>query len=140
MIVGCVIIFGILLLVLCLYLVFALIYLSDIDYRNAQTITYRQFLRISSVAPEKWKIMDNCDYYLCYHGEGPYDYTDIYMSSFFDMLRLGRLYKKQKERDFNTAYMNERAKLIKMWQKDINNYHDDYLEQIGVYLKKGKKL
>ena len=34
----------------------------------------------------------------------------------------------------------ERAKLIKSWQQDINDYHDDYLKEIGVYLKKGKKL
>jgi hypothetical protein len=121
-----------------LYLIFVAIY--HIANKNEQKISYHQFLRISSVATEKWKIRDNGYYFLRYYDEDLDDYTEIYMSSFFDMLRLGRLYKKQKKRDFNISYMNERAKLIKMWQKDINNYHDDYLEQIGVYLKKGKKL
>lgn len=64
----------------------------------------------------------------------------IYMKSYFDYIRLARAYNKHKNFINNSHLSNERAKLIKSWQKDINNYHDNYLEQIGVYLKEGKKL
>lgn len=62
------------------------------------------------------------------------------MKSYFDMLRLKSLYKKRQKQKFNTVYIKKRAELIKQWQKDIDNYHNDYLEQIGVYLGQGKKL
>ena len=122
------------------YLMFATMY--HIDNKNKQKITYHQFLRISSVAPEKWELTyGNYYHHLHYKtGKSMYDYTDIFMKTYFDMLRLKRLYKKQKKKNYYSEYLDERAKLIKMWQKDINNYHDDYLEQIGVYLKEGKKL
>jgi hypothetical protein len=56
------------------------------------------------------------------------------------MLRLKRDYRKDQKGINDIKYVENRAKLIKEWQKDINNFHDDYLEQIGVYLKEGKKL
>ena len=122
-----------------LYLMFVAVY--HIDNKNEQKITYHQFLRISSVAPEKWELKDGFYYHLHYKtGESANVYTNIYMKTFFDMLRLRRLYKKQKKKNYYSKYLDERAKLIRLWQKDINNYHDDYLEQIGVYLKKGKIL
>ena len=62
------------------------------------------------------------------------------MASYFDMLRLKRDYRKEQNEINDIKYVENRAKLIKEWQKDINNFHDDYLEQIGVYLKEGKKL
>ena len=67
-------------------------------------------------------------------------YQNIYMKTYFDMLRLRKLYRRQRKHKTNIKLTNKRAKLIKEWQKDINNFHDDYLEQIGVYLKEGKKL
>ena len=103
------------------------------EKRNEQKITYKQYIRISSIAPEKWDI--RCDgYYLTYNNHV------IYMSSYFDMLRLKRDYRKDQKGINDIKYVENRAKLIKEWQKDINNFHDDYLEQIGVYLKEGKKL
>lgn len=130
---------GIIIVFVILYLIFAAIY--HIDNKNEQKITYHQFLRISSVAPEKWELTDGVYYHLHYKtGESVCSYTDIFMKTCFDMLRLKRLYKKQKKKNYYSKYLDERAKLIRLWQKDINDYHDDYLEQIGVYLKKGKKL
>jgi hypothetical protein len=103
------------------------------EKRNEQKITYKQYVRISSIAPEKWAII--CDgYYLTYNNHV------IYMASYFDMLRLKRDYRKEQNEINDIKYVENRAKLIKEWQKDINNFHDDYLEQIGVYLKEGKKL
>lgn len=137
-----IIITGILMGLLFVYLILATIYHLDSDVRYGQKISFRQYLRISCVAPEKWKIVDvlcNC----CLHyktGKYAYDYTNIYMKTYFDALRLKRLYKKQQKREADAEYSSKRAKLIKLWQKDINNYHDDYLKQIGVYLKEGRQL
>lgn len=136
-----IIISGILMALLIWYLILVALYHLDSDVRYGQKISFRQYLRISCVAPEKWKIVDVCDCYLHYKtGKYTYNYTNIYMKTYFDALRLKRLYKKQQKREADAEYSSKRAELIKLWQKDINNFHDDYLEQIGVYLKKGKKI
>lgn len=126
------------LLVLTLYSISASCYHDHLK-KGYQTLTYKQFLRISCVAPEKWKIND-WGYCRIYYRTDEGNTVEIYMNSYFNNLRLAWYYNKYKKLMCNSYLANERAKLIKSWQKDINNYHDDYLEQIGVYLKKGKKL
>ena len=128
---------AIVLFCLMIYAIFASCYRDDI--KGYQTLTYKQFLRISCVAPEKWEI-DDWTYCRIYYKTDEGNSVTIYMKSYFDNLRLLRDYNKHKKLIYNSYLVNERAKLIKSWQKDINNYHDDYLEQIGVYLKEGKKL
>ena len=128
-------------LLICCYLVAAIVYYLDPDVWYGQKISFRQYLRISSVAPKKWSIRNVCYCYLVYNkDDNMSNSTEIYMRTYFDQLRLWFLYKRKERRDFNEMWTRERTKLIKAWQKDINNYHDDYLEQIGAYLKKGKKL
>ena len=123
------------------YLIVATIYHLDSDVRYGQKISFRQYLRISSVAPEKWDIRNSCYCYLVYNKDADIsNRTEVYMRTYFDHLRLCLLYEKKKKKDIDEIWAQERMKLIKSWQEDINNYHDDYLEQIGVYLKKGRKL
>lgn len=77
---------------LLVYFIMATIYHLDSDVRYGQKISFRQYLRISCVAPEKWKIADGCDCYLHYKtGKYTYNYTNIYMKTYFDALRLKRL-------------------------------------------------
>lgn len=136
-----IIISGILMSFLLVYLIEVALYHLDSDVRHGQKISFRQYLRISSVAPKKWYILDGCYCYLIYYKDGDIsDRTEVYMRTYFDQLRLLLLCRKNKKRDMNEMWTRERTKLIKAWQKDINNYHDDYLEKIGVYLKKGKKI
>ena len=120
-----------------MYASFASCYHNHI--KGCQTLTYKQFLSISCVAPEKWEIND-CIYCQIDYKTDEGNSVTIYMKSYFDNLRLARNYNRHKNLIHNSHLANERAKLIKSWQKDINNYHDDYLEQIGVYLKEGKTL
>ena len=129
----------ILLLSLMLYVVLAVIYI--IEKRGEQTITFRQYRKISAVAPKKWEIYSGVYCYLLYHSDGdPHIYTKVYMKTYFDCLRLSRIYHMHNKRRIEQVMDEERAKLIKSWQQDINDYHDDYLKEIGVYLKKGKML
>lgn len=115
----------------------AIIYHYEI--RDDQKLTYHQYLQISCIAPEKWGISGDANCHLIYYSK-ELAYQNIYMKTYFDMLRLRKLYRRQRKYKTNIKLTNERAELIKEWQKDINNYHDDYLEKIGVYLKEGKKL
>lgn len=117
------------------YSILAVVYRLDSDVRYCQRISFRQYLRISSVAPKKWYIRDGYYYHLVYNKD-----TEVYMRTYFDQLRLCFFYKKKEKKDSDEIWIQERTKLIKSWQEDINNYHDDYLEEIGVYLKKGRKL
>lgn len=122
-----------------LYVIFAFIYISE--KRGEQTITFQQYRKISAVAPKKWEICDGVYCYLLYHSDGqPHIYTSVYMKTYFDCLRLSRIYHIHNKRRIEQVMDKERAKLIKSWQQDINDYHDDYLKEIGVYLKKGKML
>ena len=126
---------------LLVYFIMATIYHLDSDVRYGQKISFRQYLRISSVAPEKWYIRDGCYCYLVYNKDADIsNRTEVYMRTYFDHLRLCLLYEKEKKKDIDEIWTQERMKLIKSWQEDINKYHDNYLEQIGVYLKKGRKI
>ena len=121
-----------------MYIIFALFYRSDAA--DHQRISYKEFIRISAVCPEKWHIEDG---YVTYR-EDPnswwHDSTRIYMKSYFDALRLNRLYKAEKKKSKNSILDRERAKLLKAWQQDINNYRDQYVEATKVYFGKGKVL
>lgn len=129
----------ILLLLLISYVIFASLYI--IEKHGKQTITFQQYLKISAVAPKKWEICDGAYCYLLYHSDGqPHIYTSVYMKTYFDCLRLSRIYHMHNKWKMEQVMDKERAKLIKSWQQDINDYHDDYLKEIGVYLKKGKML
>ena len=110
------------------------------DSANYQRMTYKEFIRISAVCPEKWHIEDG---YVTYREDPNYwwhDSTRIFMKSYFDALRLNRLYKAEKKKSKNSILDRERAKLLKAWQQDINNYRDQYVEATKVYFGKGKVL
>lgn len=119
-----------------LYIIFALFY--KMETVNEQAISFKQYLRISAVCPEKWEIIDGIYWYVYYNSND--DYTKIYMKTYFDQLRLGMLYKRKERKDINDIMAKERAKLIKQWQRDINSYQDQYMEQVGVYYQKGNIL
>ena len=124
-----------------LYIIFALLYKSEIH--GKQTITFREFCRISAVAPEKWKIRDGAYYRLLYHhnrDNSDDEYIEIYMKTYFDYIRLSHMCSKRNKQKLEYKLDKERANLIKSWQLDINNYYDVYTNQIKVYHKKGKIL
>ena len=103
--------------------------------RDRQTITYDEFIKISAIAPDKWYITTWQDYYCAC-----YDCTDIFMKNYCDMKKLGFLLQKQR-RQRNEAELNKRkAELIKKWQKDINDCHDEYVDYVKIYFGNGKKL
>ena len=112
-----------------IYTIFAVFY--KIETVNEQAISFKQYLRISAVCPEKWEIIDGLYFYVYYNSND--GYTKLYMKTYFDQLRLGMLYKRKERKDINDIMAKERAKLIKQWQRDINSYQDRYMEQVGVY-------
>ena len=117
-----------------MYIIFALFYRSDAA--DHQRISYKEFIRISAVCPEKWHLEDE---YVIYT-DARWETTTIYMKSYFDCLRLNRLYKAEKKKSKNSILDRERAKLLKAWQQDINNYRDQYVEATKLYFGKGKVL
>ena len=119
-----------------LYIIFALFY--KIETVNEQAISFKQYLRISAVCPEKWEIIDGIYWYVYYNSND--NYVKLYMKTYFDQLRLGMLYKRKERKDINDIMAKERAKLIKEWQRDINSYRDQYVGQVGVYYQKGNIL
>ena len=102
--------------------------------KNDQKITYDEFIKLASVAPEKWKIMDDCDYYLRY-GD-----TCIYMKTFLDELKLIHMAKKREKLKFESSMDKKRAELIKSWQSDIDNYRSEYMDAVKTYINEGKIL
>ena len=128
-------------ILLLLYIIFTLMYKSEIH--GKQTITFREFCRISAVAPKKWKIRDGAYCHLLYHhnrDNSDDEYIEIYMKTYFDYIRLSHMCSKRNKQKLEYKLDKERANLIKSWQLDINNYYDEYTNQIKVYHKKGKIL
>lgn len=128
-------------ILLLLYIIFILMYKSEIH--GKQTITFREFCRISAVAPEKWKIRDGAYCHLLYHhsrDNSDDEFIEIYMKTYFDYIRLSHMCSKRNKQKLEYKLEKERANLIKSWQLDINNYYDEYTNQIKVYHKKGKIL
>jgi hypothetical protein len=108
-----------------------LLYLEKDD----QKITYDEFIKLASIAPKKWKIMDDCDYHYL-----RYDDTHIYMKTYFDQLRLTRLKKKDDKLALESIMDKKRAELIKSWQSDIDNYRSEYTDAVKTYINEGKIL
>ncbi len=103
--------------------------------KDDQKITYDEFIKLASMAPKKWKIMDGWDY--CYLRYGD---THIYMKTYFDQLRLTRLKKKDDKLALESTMDKKRAELIKSWQSDINNYRNEYMDAVKTYINDGKIL
>lgn len=123
---------------LCVYVILALCYRAE--SKDEQRITYREFVRISAVCPEKWHLENEYVVYTEMTNTLRDDSTRIYMKSYFDALRLNRLYKAEKKKSKNSILDRERAKLLKAWQQDINNYRDQYMDATKVYFGEGKVL
>lgn len=101
------------------------------DKKGEQTITYNQFVKLYSIAPDKYYIEDGYVRYNC---------INIYMKTYFDAIRLKIMRRNRDKKRLDTRLNEERAKLLKLWQEDVNAYHDGYLNDIKVYLKEGKIL
>lgn len=101
------------------------------DKKGEQTITYNQFVKLYSIAPNKYYIGD---------GYVKYNYINIYMKTYFDAIRLKIMCRNRDKKRLEARLDKERAELLKLWQEDVNAYHDGYLNDIKVYLKEGKIL
>ena len=99
------------------YLFLVLDYRSDI--KDEQTMSFSQFRSLYLVAPEKWYVR------YCVTTRAFYGDTPIYMKSYFDYLRLRCFAKKMMVNKQNKALMEERARLLKEWQQDINKFHEE---------------
>lgn len=119
--------------------VIIIIYLVHVYYyydasKGYQKITYDEFIKLMAVAPEKWEISDWT--YSCVY----YNYTIIYMKTYFDELRLAHAKKKGDKLILQSAMDKKRAELIKSWQSDINNYRSEYMDAVKTYINEGKIL
>ena len=113
--------------VILIYTPFAMCYYIETNHH--QRIKYGEFIKIAAVAPMKWEIACDGDYYyLIYFNKN--DENIIYMKTYLDELKLTHSYKKHKKLIHEASINKERAKLIKSWQTDINNYHDEYINNI----------
>ena len=117
---------------LIIYAIFALDYRSSA--KKHQRMTYKEYLRISSVAPDKWRLYDGIYCYALYGERFPYE--EIYMKSYFDSLRLGKKCLREMKRKENVDYTVARAKLLISWQEDINRYQEKYTEELKEMYKK----
>ena len=111
------------------------------EIKNKQTMSFKEYLRISACAPEKWEIYDDgATCHLVYHPSGYpdecYERREIYMKSYIDYLRLCSLYKSQKKKGRDKIWTQERAELIKYFQRDINAYQKQYIKEMKGYLDK----
>ena len=85
------------------------------------TISYNQFALMYQIVPDKWEFEQTNKYlYLLYydsdnniHGE------NVYMNTYFEQLRLKRLYKKHKRLKTQNRKNDKQQKLVKCWNEDM---------------------
>lgn len=131
MIVILILLSGFIFVLLFLYVMIVLDYKSHI--KEKQTISLREYLHIYAMAPEKWRFRDGAYIHLEYFEDcsSPISgWTDIYMESYIDHLKLLKIANTNKKYKLNHKLAKERANLLKMWQKDINDYHDKYIKEL----------
>ena len=104
-----------------LYCIFAAVYRAWI--KDEQTISYNEFISLYAIATNKWIITNN--FYPCAYYDGSY----IYMKRYCDMIMLGLLSQKKRRQKMEAELDKRKAELIKKWQKDINDYHDEYVDE-----------
>ena len=110
-----------------IYMPFAVCYYVETNHH--QRIKYEEFIKIAAVAPKKWEIACDGDYYYLMYSDKD-NVNIIYMKTYFDELKLTYSYKKHNKLIHESFINKERAKLIKLWQADINNYHNEYINNI----------
>ena len=115
-----------------LYCIFAAVYRAWV--KDEQTISYNEFISLYAIIPNKWIITNNT--YPCAYYDGSY----IYMKRHCDMIMLYLLSQKQRRQKMEAELDKRKAELIKKWQKDINDYHDEYVDYVKIYFGNGKKL
>lgn len=108
-----------------------LVYALDIkqDAKSYQRIRFRELEKMYAIAPEKWSPPDyDFDSSYVYYKESKDAHkTRIYMTSFLGTVRLMYELKSGRRKFSKQIYMEDRAKLLKAFQKDIN----EYVDQLG---------
>lgn len=111
------IIFGTLLTV---YLVFAMTYRSDA--KHYPKISFKQFQRLCKTAPSKWDFAYDHVYYKYKQVEV------IYFTTYFDCLRYQWSQNQKEKNQIKEQADNNKLKLLKEWQKDIDDYRQEYID------------
>lgn len=112
---------------LSVYGIFACIY-HDMT-KEEQKITYKELIHLMPISSEKWRFNGGGAYAYAVYTDGS-DRTDIYMKSYFDCLRFQHLINKSKKESSEDALLKEKAKLVRAWQRDINNYQERYMNEL----------
>lgn len=113
-------------MILTFFIIEVLSYYSDI--KDKHTIRFDDFLRLYSVAPDKW----NTSYYW----EVIYDGVSIHMKSYLDSKRYKHWRNNKQQIELNRCLTNQQMELLKKWQKDINQYQEKYTSELNKMLTK----
>ena len=84
--------------------------------KNYVAISFRQFKALYAVAPAKWG----------WNGDSIfYQYERIMMKRAIDWILFRRFAKKLSLAEENERIQNDKAKLLKKWQEDINRCYEE---------------
>lgn len=122
MIVICTLLTFIVIPALIVWVILCLLYKSEI--KDEKTISFKQYLLLSSMAPDKWhtsEILECVSY-----GDNYYNAQRIYMKTYIDKLKLSRYIHKGEEARKCKKKTKDMVKLISSWNKDIEEYRKKY--------------
>lgn len=114
-----------------IWLMEVLLYRDEVKYH--QKMSYKEFLSIYTIAPDKWQYQtrrtDHAMFlqefgYVEYRTRNKhcYDRYDIYMKSRVDCLWLESFFKTKKTKKINNELIREKYELIEAWRRDIEEY------------------
>jgi hypothetical protein len=117
-----IIILLIFLLVILIYGVYAYCYYDDA--KGYPKISFEQFQRLYKTAPSKWDFGYDRVYY---ETDKIGQFEVIYFTTYFDCLRYQWLQNQKEKNQIKEQADNSKLKLLKEWQKDIDNYTQEYI-------------
>lgn len=116
-----IIILFIFLLVILIYSVYACGYYDDA--KRYPKISFKQFRRLYKTAPSKWHFSYDYVYY-----ETDKQVEIIYFTTYFDCLRYQWSQNQKEKNRIKEKADNSKLKLLKEWQKDIDDYRQEYID------------
>lgn len=102
---------------------------------DVQTITFEQFYNLYSIKPEHWDLYYNYVVYNNISSPQKYCYSTIEFKTFRDLEQYYSFKKELETKKRNKKWAEERERLVKSWQYDIEQYREQTIQEAAKSLK-----
>lgn len=122
------------------YFIWLLCKYSDSHYENDVRLSFQEFQRIYSLAPDKWERSNYSFFRREWNGRKGYIQTRISMKSFIDFIKLFSWVKQKEKKKEKEERDRGRYKNLKNLKILVERDHDDICKKLKEEEQKAEKL